>query len=86
MGFGHENFAGPQLDLNEKLISHPAATFFMRRGQDILIVDRAMDPKPNDTIVAIVEGELKIRKFQIGVSVELWGVVTYEIKRLVLTD
>ncbi len=80
MGFGHEDFAESALDLNEKLVVHPAATFFMRRGKDILIVDRSLDPRPDDLIVAIEDGELKLRRFQREKPVELWGVVTYEIR------
>jgi DNA polymerase V len=82
MPFGHEDFAEAGLDLNERLIRHPAATFFMRRGEDILIVDRAMDPRAGDTIIAIVDGELKLRQFRPGQPTELWGVVTFVIKKM----
>ncbi len=72
----------PPLDLNERLIAHPATTFFMRRAGETLIVDRAIDPRPGDTVVAVVDGELKLAKFEPGRPVELWGVVTYAIRDL----
>lgn len=50
------------LDLNSYLISHPSATFFFRLGestipdlnlnsQDILIVDRSLDPGKNSIVI-----------------------------------
>lgn len=70
------------LDLNDRLVTHPSATFFMRRGADLLIVDRALDPKPGDQVVAIVDGELKPRTVKLGESLEVWGIITYEIRSL----
>ena len=57
-----------QLDLNEHVIEHPAATYFARaqgdsmRGVgildgDLLVVDRALSPQQGHAVIAFVEGE-----------------------------
>jgi DNA polymerase V len=59
------------LDLNDHLVTHPSATFFLRvkgnspyhgaiRDDDILIVDRALTPDSNSTIIAVIDGALVI--------------------------
>jgi len=61
------------LDLNEHLIKHPAATFFVRvRGDsmngcgiypdDILIVDRSLEPTHRKVVIAVVNGELTVKR------------------------
>ncbi len=60
------------LDLNQILITHPAATYFMRVDANghvgegvtqgmIIIIDRALQPNNGDHVVAMVEGELLLR-------------------------
>jgi DNA polymerase V len=64
------------LDLNEYLISHPNATFFVRvdgmsminagiHPDDILIVDRSLEPVHNRIVIAVVEGELTVKRLVI---------------------
>jgi DNA polymerase V len=64
------------LDLNEHLIQHPAATFFVRvRGDsmtgvgihdgDLLVVDRALEPKSGAIVVAVIDGELTVKRLRI---------------------
>ncbi|MBK7142527.1 MAG: LexA family transcriptional regulator [bacterium] len=59
------------LNLNEHLVTHPSATFFLRvkgdspehgaiRNDDILIVDRALTPSPDSMVVAVIDGALVI--------------------------
>jgi DNA polymerase V len=61
------------LDLNEYLIKHPAATFFVRVSgdsminagiseNDILVVDRSLEPKSGKIVIAAVEGELTVKR------------------------
>lgn len=61
------------LSLDQLLIRHPAATFFVRaRGNsmegagifddDILIIDRALNPVDGDVILALWEGELIVKR------------------------
>ncbi len=62
-----------ELDLNEHLIKHPAATFFVRAkgdsmqeagifDNDILIVDRSLTPQNNDVVIAAVAGEHTVKR------------------------
>ena len=70
-----DDLEGP-LDLNEHLIRHPAATFFLRvqgdsmtgagiRDGDLLVVDRAREPKSGSIVVAAVDGELTLKRLKI---------------------
>lgn len=62
-----------RLDLNEHLIRHPSATFFVRvagdsmtgagiHNGDILIVDRSLQPQSGSVVVAAVNGELTVKR------------------------
>ncbi len=62
-----------KLDLNEHLIKHPAATFFVRvtgdsmiganiNSGDILIVDRAMQVTDNSIVIAYINGEFTVKR------------------------
>jgi len=64
------------LDLNEFLISHPNSTFFIRvegysminagiHPDDLLIVDRALEAANNKIVIAIVDGELTVKRLSI---------------------
>jgi len=61
------------LDLNQLLIAHPAATFFVRvqgesmqganiHSEDVLIVDRSLEPKNRDIVVAVLNGEFTVKR------------------------
>jgi DNA polymerase V len=63
------------LDLNEYLVKHPAATFFVRvegdsminagiRSGDILIVDRAAEVKNNSIVIAHLNGEFTVKRIR----------------------
>ncbi len=63
-----------ELDLHELLIDHPAATFYVRMSGeslkniglingDILIVDRSLEAKHNNIVVAAVNGEFTAKRF-----------------------
>lgn len=65
-----------KLDLNDLLIKHPAATFFVRvqgnsmegagiRDDDILIVDRALSPTAGKIAIAIIDGEFTVKRIHI---------------------
>ena len=71
-----ENYIQGKLDLNELLVKNPPATFFVRvRGEsminagissgDILIVDKSLEAKNNDIIIAVVEGEFTLKRLLI---------------------
>jgi DNA polymerase V len=70
-----EDYLDKTLDLNELLISHPAATFFVRVtgdsmknagifSGDILVVDRSLEAADNKIIVAIVNGEFTVKRLR----------------------
>ena len=65
-----------QLDLNKHLIKNPAATFFVRvsgdsmigagiNDGDLLIVDRSLDPKDKNVVIAVIDGELTVKRIRI---------------------
>lgn len=69
-----EDHIDQQLDLNELLIQHPVATFFVRvSGEsmkdaginhgDILVVDRSLEATSGRIVIAIVNGELTVKRF-----------------------
>jgi DNA polymerase V len=69
-----EDHIDRKLDLNELLIQHPAATFFVRvagdsmqdagiHHGDILIVDRSLEATSGKIVIAIVNGELTVKRF-----------------------
>lgn len=68
-----DDFIEKKLDLNEHLIKHPAATFFVRvsgdsmknagiNSGDILVVDRAEKPADNKVVVALLNGEFAVKR------------------------
>lgn len=68
-----EDYIEARLDLNEYLIQHPAATFFIRvegdsmlgagiHPDDLLIVDRAVEPAPGMVIIAALDGNLTVKR------------------------
>ena len=70
-----DDYIEGKLDLNEYLIKHPAATFFLRAAGDsmieagihhgdILIVDRAIEPVDNNVVIAVVDGELTVKRIR----------------------
>ena len=65
-----------QLDLNKHLIKNPAATFFVRvsgdsmigagiHDGDLLIVDRSLDPRDKNVVIAVIDGELTVKRIRI---------------------
>lgn len=66
-------YAEDRLSLDQKYLTNPPAMFplkvaadsklFELRKGDHLIVDRSLDPKPNDLVVAVISNEFKIARF-----------------------
>jgi DNA polymerase V len=61
------------LDLNEYLIAHPAATFMVRvegasmtgagiLSGDLLIVDRSVESRSGHIVIAVISGELTVKR------------------------
>lgn len=64
-----------KLDLNEYLIQHPAATFFVRvsgdsmvgagiHDGDLLVVDRAVEARDSSIVVAVLNGEFTVKRLK----------------------
>lgn len=71
-----QDYEGRTLDLNERLVKRPSATFFMsvigdsmvRLGiheGDLLLVDRSIDPRPGHILVAMVDGEITVKRYEL---------------------
>ncbi|HIC51309.1 MAG TPA: translesion error-prone DNA polymerase V autoproteolytic subunit [Candidatus Marinimicrobia bacterium] len=63
------------IDLNEFLIKHPSATFYVRvkgnsmegagiRNGDLLIVDRAEEPRNKSIVLGIINGEFTVKRIK----------------------
>jgi DNA polymerase V len=61
------------LDINDLVVKNPASTFFVRVegdsmigagifGGDVLVVDRSIDPRDGNIVVAAVNGELVVKR------------------------
>lgn len=78
-----EDYIEQSLDLNELVIKHPAATFLIRvRGdsmqqagiasEDILVIDRAIEARDKDIILAVLDGEFTVKRMRLhGTHIEL---------------
>ncbi|MBU0975642.1 MAG: translesion error-prone DNA polymerase V autoproteolytic subunit [Patescibacteria group bacterium] len=72
-----DDFSERKLDLNEYLIKHPAATFFVRAkgvsmqnggisDGDLLIVDRALEARSGNIIIGFIDGEFTVKRIRIS--------------------
>ena len=68
-----DDYLENKLDLNDYLIKHPSATFFVRvvgdsmvnagiHNNDIIIVDRSIKPKHGKIIVAALDGQMTVKR------------------------
>lgn len=68
-----DDYIDQRLDLNELLIANPAATFFVRAAgdsmigaginhDDILIVDRSLTAISGKIVIAVIDGELTVKR------------------------
>jgi DNA polymerase V len=67
-----EDARGVALDLNELVVRHPVATYYLRvEGDsmtgagivagDIVVVDKSLEPKSGDIVVAAVDGDFTLK-------------------------
>ena len=70
-----DDFIETRLSLDEALITHPVATFFLRVDGDsmqdagilhgdMLIVDRAVKAEDNHIVVAVLDGEFTVKRLR----------------------
>lgn len=69
-----EQYVERPLSLDELLVQHPVATYFVRaegdsmrgvgiRSGDILVVDRSLEPESGSIVIACVDGEFTVKSF-----------------------
>ena len=68
-----EEFVEKSLDINQFMIAHPSATYFVRvmgdsmsgasiQENDYLVVDRSVTPTHNAIVIAVVDRELTVKR------------------------
>jgi DNA polymerase V len=68
-----EDLGAQRIDLTQVLITHPQATYFLRASghsmveagifdRDLLVVDRAIKPRHNHVVVAVVDGDFTVKR------------------------
>lgn len=68
-----DDYIEGRLDLNELMVANPAATFFVRvagdsmigagiHHNDILVVDRSLEPTSGKVVIAVVNNELTVKR------------------------
>ena len=71
-----EDYLDIDLNLHKHLVKHPAATFFiLAKGSsmedggigdnDLLVVDKSLDVKHGDIVVAVLNGEFVVKRYLI---------------------
>jgi DNA polymerase V len=89
-----EDYEDQGLDLTKRLIVWQATTFFLRatggapdadvRDGDLLVVDRGETAAAGRVVVAVVAGELVVRRLAPGWreddGLEIWGVVNWVVR------
>jgi DNA polymerase V len=68
-----DDYLEGKLDLNDLLVRNPTATFFVRVtgdsmidsgifSDDILVVDRSLEPKSGSIVIAVIDAELTVKR------------------------
>lgn len=76
------DYVESRIDLNELLVSHPSATYFIRAAGnsmiesnihdgDLLVVDSSLKPHHGDQVIAAIDGEFTLKKLQLTPCVKL---------------
>jgi len=71
-----DDYVEERLDLNRLLVRNRSATFFLRvKGNsmagagihdgDIIVVDRSLEPADRSVVVAVVDGELTVKRLRL---------------------
>ncbi len=70
-----DDYLDMDLNLHDYLVQHPSATFCVRaigdsmvdagiQNSDVMVIDRALTPKNNDIILAVVNGEFTVKRIK----------------------
>ena len=68
-----DDYLEDKIDLNQYLVKHPASTFLVRASgesmkgagifpDDILVVDRSLNPKSGKIVIAAIDGQLTVKR------------------------
>jgi DNA polymerase V len=68
-----DDFIEDHIDLNQQLVQHPEATFFVRVSGysmrdagilpgDVLVVDRSIEPRDGHVVIAVIDAELTVKR------------------------
>lgn len=82
-----EDARGVALDLNELIIKHPVSTYYLRvdgdsmtgagiTTGDIVVVDKSLEPKNGDIVVAAVDGDFTLKYLKLRAQ-EAWLVAAH---------
>ena len=77
-----QDYVEQRIDLNELLINHPSATYFVKAAGDsmieggisegdLLVVDSSRKPEHGNIVIAAVDGEFTVKKLQLHPRVQL---------------
>lgn len=72
-----QDYMDKSLDFNKELIQHPSATFYAKvvglsminagiNEGDIIVIDRSLEPRQNDIVVAFVNGEFTMKYYDMS--------------------
>lgn len=72
-----QDYMGESIDLNRELVRHPATTFYARAvgnsmkgcgidDGDLLVIDKSIEPREGDIVVAFIDGEFTLKKVKPG--------------------
>ena len=70
-----DDYLEEKIDLNRYLVKHPASTFLVRASgesminigifpDDILIVDRSLKAENGKVVIAVIDGELTVKRYR----------------------
>ncbi|PTA95548.1 DNA polymerase V subunit UmuD [Kluyvera sp. Nf5] len=76
------DYVEQRIDLNELLIHHPSATYFVKASGDsmieagisegdLLVVDSSRTAQHGDIVIAAVDGEFTVKRLQLRPSIQL---------------
>lgn len=77
-----QDYVEKRIDLNELLVQHPSATYFVKSSGDsmigagigngdLLVVDRSRKPVHGDIVIAAIDGEFTVKRLQLNPVVML---------------
>lgn len=78
-----EDARGVALDLNKLIIRHPVSTYYLRvdgdsmqdagiTTGDIVVVDKSLQPKNGDIVVAAVDGDFTLKYLKLHAGNQAW--------------